>query len=463
MPDLGLQQQLGLSQTLSPQMQQSLHYLQAPMMELRSLVHQEMQSNPVLEESAPEPENDTEDWDSELEEARKQQEEWSEYFQQSSSTGSYNPDAQKKRDFWFESQTEHRSLTEHLLEQLHLSITPPLLNETGEAIIGNLDDNGFLTLPLEEVAQASGVSIEKAEEALQLIQSFHPPGVAARDIRESLLIQLRQRGREDSLEHQIVDHHFELLGKKKIQDIAKKLKVDLQRVQEAADYIASLQPRPGALFSADNPHHIVQAEAAILKVDGEWVVQLNEDPIPRIRISNTYKDLLGQAHNDTQVRSYLRDRIRAGKFLIKCIHQRQDTVLKLLNELITRQRDFLEEGVSALKPMTMSQVSAAVGVHETTISRAVANKHVQTPWGLFPLKFFFTSGYRTASGQKMSNTSVKERIQELVAREDGRQPLSDADIVDILQEEGLKVARRTVAKYRMESNILPSHLRRRAN
>jgi RNA polymerase sigma-54 factor len=373
------------------------------------------------------------------------------------------PKRRKKRDFWFESQTEQRSLTEHLSEQLHLSTSHPLITAAGENIIGNLDDNGFLALSLEEVAEMSGAPMERTEEALALIQSFHPPGIGARDIRESLLIQLRQRGREECLDYQIVDLYFQQLGKKKFQEIAKKLKVELARVQEAADYIGNLQPRPGALFSPESPQHIVQAEAAIVKIDGEWVVQLNEDPIPRIRISNTYKDLLGQAHSDTQVRSYLRDRIRAGKFLIKCIHQRQDTVLKLLNELIIRQRDFLEEGVSALKPMTMSQISAAVGVHETTISRAVANKHVQTPWGLFPLKFFFTSGYRTASGEKMSNTSVKERIQDLIAREDMQRPLSDADIVTILQEEGLKVARRTVAKYRMESNILPSHLRRRTN
>ncbi len=454
---------MGLSQNLSPQMQQSLHFLQAPMMELRSLIHQEMQSNPVIEESTPEPETSQDDWDSDLEDAQKQQEEWKEYFQQSRTTREFNPEAQKKRDFWFESQTEQRSLTEHLSEQLHLSTSSPVLTAIGENIIGNLDDNGFLTVPLEEIALSRNTPIEKARVALDLIQSFHPPGVAARDIRESLLIQLLQRGREGNLDYRIVDLHFDLLGKKKFQDIARKLKVDLQRVQEAADYIGGLQPRPGALFSPDSPQNLVQVEAAIVKIDGQWVAELNEDPIPRIRISNTYKDLLGEAHDDVQVRRYLRDRIRAGKFLITCIHQRQDTVRKLLTELIARQRDFLENGISGLKPMTMSQISAAVGVHETTISRTVANKHVQTPWGVFPLKFFFTTGYRTDSGEKMSNTSVKERIQELIANESGHQPLSDADMVTILKEEGLKVARRTVAKYRMESNILPSHLRRRTN
>lgn len=463
MPEFGLQQQLGLSQTLSPQMQQSLHYLQAPMMELRSLIHQEMQSNPVIEESSAEPEPGVEDWDAELEEAHKQQEEWKEYFQQSRSSREYNPETQKKRDFWFESQTEQRSLTEHLSEQLYLSTSNPSLISIGEDIIGNLDDNGFLTVPIEEISRSREAPPGLADEALTLIQSFHPTGVAARDIRECLLIQLRQRGREGSLDYKIVDLHFDLLGRKKFQEIAKKIKVDTDRVQEAADYIAGLQPRPGALFAPDSPHYLVQAEAAIVKNNGEWTVQLNEEPIPRIRISNTYKDLLGEAHSDSQVRTYLRDRIRAGKFLIKCIHQRQDTIIKLLHELIARQRDFLENGVSSLKPMTMSQMAAAVGVHETTISRAVANKHIQTPWGVFPLKFFFTTGYRTATGEKMSNTSVKDRVQELIAGESAHQPLSDADIVSLLKEEGLKVARRTVAKYRMESNILPSHLRRRSN
>jgi len=463
MPDMGLHQQLGLNQTLSPQMQQSLHYLQAPMMELRTLIHQEMQSNPVLEETPAESDASLEEWDEELADLKKQQEDWQDYFQQSRQPSIPNPEAQKKRDFWFESQTDRPSLSEHLLEQLHLSLSQNDLVNIGEEIIGNLDENGFLKATIEEVMNATQSERDTVEHVLSLVQSFHPAGIAARDIAESLLIQLAQRGREDSLEYAIVTRHFDLLGRRRIAEIAKKLKVPVQNVEDAVDYIGKLQPRPGAQFAADRPENIVQAEAAILKSEGQWIAQLNEDPLPKIRISNTYKDLLGEAHQDGQVRTYLRDRIRSGKFLIKCIHQRQDTVLKLLNELIVRQQDFLENGVSELKPMTMSQIAAAIGVHETTISRAVANKHVQTPWGLLPLKFFFTSGYRTASGQKMSNTSVKDRIQDLITRENAANPLSDSAIVDILKEEGLNVARRTVAKYRMESNILPSHLRRRTS
>ncbi|MEO0454778.1 MAG: RNA polymerase factor sigma-54 [Verrucomicrobiota bacterium] len=463
MPDIGLQQQMGLSQTLSPQMQQSLHYLQAPVMELRSLIHQEMQSNPVLEENALESENNNEDWEQEFDEIRKQEDEWRDYFQQSRQTSNTGQDAQKKRDFWLESQVECETLSQHLIEQLHLSLDDDRLIAVGEEIVGNLDENGFLNATIEELIDSLGVEKEHVESALDIVQHLHPPGVGARDLAESLLIQLRHRGRAESLEFLIVQNHFDQLGRRRYQEIAKQTKSSLDRVQEAADYIAQLQPRPGSLFSPDSPQTIVQAEAAILKVDGEWKAQLNEDPLPRLRISHTYKDLLGQASHDDQVRNYLKDRIRSGKFLIKCIAQRQETMTKLLEEIILRQSDFLQEGISGLKPMTMSQVAAAIGVHETTISRAVANKHVQTPWGVFPLKFFFTSGYRTQTGAKMSNTSVKERIQELINHEDTVRPLSDSDIVDLLQEEGLTLARRTVAKYRTESNILPSHLRKRNN
>ena len=250
------------------------------------------------------------------------------------------------------------------------------------------------------------------------------------------------------------------LGRKKYQDIARALKVPIERIQHAAQVIATLQPRPGSAFSTEDKQNVVQAELSVKRDGDNWVVVMNEDPLPRLRISDTYKDLLAHNGKDRNLRDYLKDKIRAGKFLIKCLHQRQQTIFNIATEIVKRQHDFFEKGVAQRKPLTMNQVAEVVGVHETTVSRAIANKYIQTPFGVYDLKLFFTPGYQTKSGQVMSNTSVKEAIQDLITREDPRKPLSDHEIVKILSERGIPLARRTVAKYRAELNILPSNLRR---
>ena len=234
----------------------------------------------------------------------------------------------------------------------------------------------------------------------------------------------------------------------------------LERVQAAAQFIATLQPRPGSSFSSDDKQNIVQAELSVQKNGDDWIVVMNDDPVPRLRISDTYKDLLVNNGHDAGLREYLKEKIRAGKFLIKCLHQRQTTIFNIATEIVKRQRAFFDQGVAHLKPLTMNQVAEVVGVHETTVSRAIANKYVQTPYGLFDLKYFFTPGYQTASGEVMSNTSVKDAIQDLIARESSTKPLSDQEIVKILSERGIPLARRTVAKYRSELGLLPSNLRR---
>jgi RNA polymerase sigma-54 factor len=258
----------------------------------------------------------------------------------------------------------------------------------------------------------------------------------------------------------LVSHDLDRLGRKRYQELARDYKVPLDRIREAAHLIAQLNPRPGAAFSPDEPQNIVQAEAAIVRSHDGWDVVLHNDAIPRIRINDTYKDLLGHESKDTGLKDYLREHIRSAKFLIKCLQQRQQTIENILREIIRRQSDYLEHGNAHLKPMTMSQVAEAIGVHETTVSRAVAGKYVQTPHGVVPMKFFFTSGYKTADGDSLSNTSIKDAIAELISREDPANPLSDAEIVTILKERGIDLARRTVAKYRSELNILPSNLRR---
>ena len=449
-------------------MQQSLQFLQAPAMELQSLVQQEIEINPVLEETpdqdkpeVAEAASDNAEWDKQLEDLRQKDQDWKEYFAQSSTAGSnYNPEAAERRQFLFDSQVEAPHLADHLQRQLTLSTSNTEMLRVGEEIIGNIDDAGFLKVQLVEVAQSARVEYSVAQETLDLIQTFDPVGVAARDLRECLLIQIKRLGKGEDIEAQVVGNYLNELGRKKYQDIARGLKVPLERVQAAAQFVATLQPRPGSSFSSDDKQNVVQAELSVVKNGDEWIVVMNDDPVPRLRISDTYKDLLVNNGHDAGLREYLKEKIRAGKFLIKCLHQRQTTIFNIATEIVKRQVDFFNQGVAHLKPLTMNQVAEVVGVHETTVSRAIANKYVQTPYGLFDLKYFFTPGYQTASGEVMSNTSVKDAIQDLIGRESSNKPLSDQEIVKILSERGIPLARRTVAKYRSELGLLPSNLRR---
>jgi RNA polymerase sigma-54 factor len=280
-------------------------------------------------------------------------------------------------------------------------------------------------------------------------------------LRECLLIQLNREGKEDSLEYKIVLEHMDDLGRRRFPEIARRMGISVEDVQKAADNIGRLNPRPGQVF-AEAPQNYVLPDVTVERVDGEYQIILNNEQIPHLRISNLYKDIIASGNTEgSEVKDYIRDKIRSGKFLIRSIHQRQQTISNIAQQIVTRQRDFLEHGPSHLKPMTMGEVADAVGVHETTVSRAVSGKYMATPQGIFEMKYFFTPGYQTATGESLSNTSVKEAILDLVKREDGNAPLSDNEIVEILSERGIPIARRTVAKYRTELNILPSHMRRK--
>jgi RNA polymerase sigma-54 factor len=296
-------------------------------------------------------------------------------------------------------------------------------------------------------------------EVLKTIQTFHPPGVGARDLRECLVLQMERKGQQRTLEYRIVRDHMEALGKRRLPEIAKALGETVDEVQKAAGRIGLLEPRPGRAFLPDNDQYILP-EVFVARMDNDLVVTTNNDQIPHLRISNTYKDLMAQADASTEVKEYIREKIRAGKFLIKSLHQRQETIRKIAEEIVKRQREFMEKGVAFLKPLTMVQVAEVVGVHETTVSRAVSGKYIQTPQGLFEMKYFFTSGIATTSGDNISNTSVKDLIDDLFKKEDPHNPLSDQEVVKILGERGIQIARRTVAKYRSELNILPSNLRK---
>lgn len=460
----GIEQSLGLSlqQTLSPQMQQSLQVLQAPVLELRNLVEQELQANPVLEEETPEREEESQpedEWDEELREISQLDEEWRDYMSQSGAYEGRSAEAQERRDFLFNSLRAPKSLQQHLLDQLTLSDLKDDDMEVAEAIVGNLDEAGLLEVTVPELANLTNTRAEQVERVLCEVQALDPVGVAARDLRECLLIQLQRLGKEGGLEARIVAGHLEDLLKRRFPEVARRLGVDVHDVQEAADFLSTLEPRPARQFSSEIDQ-VIQPDVLVEPDGDDFLVSLNNEHVPMLRISNYYKDLLAEPSHRGQVRDYIRDKIKGGRFFIKCIQQRQQTILNIAREIVHRQEDFLRQGPTALRPMTMNQVAQAVGVHETTVSRATHGKYMLTPQGVFEMKYFFTPGYQTETGGDISNESVRKAIAEVVEKEDKHRPLSDQAILEVLKDRGIPIARRTVAKYREQLGILPSHLRK---
>jgi RNA polymerase sigma-54 factor len=458
-------QSLSQQQVLAPQLQQSLQILQVPMLELRNLIQQELCTNPTLEEDQMEPtiedkKQEHEEFQEEFDRLAKLDEEWRDYMAQSSSYSGRSSEEEERRQFFFDSIVGQQTLQQHLFEQVHSSELSTDDRQIAELIIGNIDDHGFLQATPQEISQNTGMNVDDLERVLAFVQTFHPVGVGARNLGECLLIQLRRLGKEQSLEYRIVANHLEELGKRRFPEIARRLGTTTEQVQRAAGFIGTLDPKPGQIFTPD-PNNYVLPDVTVEKIGGDYIISLNGDQIPHLRISNTYKDLMSQEKNTADVKDYIRDKIRSGKFLIKSIHQRQQTISNIAHEIVKRQKEFLEHGPSALKPMTMVQIADVVGVHETTVSRAISGKYMATPHGVFDMKYFFTPGYQTAAGESMSNTSVKGAIAELVKNEDTKSPLSDKEIVEILEKRGIPIARRTVAKYRNELNILPSNMRKR--
>jgi RNA polymerase sigma-54 factor len=326
-------------------------------------------------------------------------------------------------------------------------------------LVGSLDDRGFLTVKAPDAALQTGLSLEAVQEAVTALKTFDPPGIGAESLAECLLAQLSAKGRPDSLAARIIRDHFELLTRRRIPELSRKLGAASDDIQLAIEEIGKLDPAPGRQFAEDQNRVVVPD--VIVEHDGnEWKIHLNNDYIPRLRISSTYRDLIAKGSLSKSERDYLKDRMRSGKFLIDSIEQRQRTIERITREILKAQMPFFEHGVAQLRPLTMTQIADVVGVHETTVSRAIANKYIRTPHGVFEFKYFFTPGYQNDNGASVSNTSVKEMIADLVAAEDKGSPFSDQELVTKLQEKGINIARRTVAKYREELGILPSNLRR---
>jgi RNA polymerase sigma-54 factor len=385
---------------------------------------------------------------------------WRDHMSDTGGVRQTTSEDEERRQHFYDSLTTDTSLQQHLMQQAELSGSSEKVLEGLRYLIGSLDDRGYLTATLSDLALLTSLPLSTMQEAATVLKSFDPPGIGAENLGECLLIQLNHQGRGKSVAARIVRDHFELLVRRRIPDLSRKMGLAPEIIQEAIEIIGTLDPAPGRRF-ADDSNRVVVPDVTVEKDNGEWQIILNQDYIPRLRLSGTYKDLIAKGKLSKQESDYLREKLRSGKFIINAIEQRQRTIERITREILKHQHEFFEEGVSKLKPLTMTQIADIIGVHETTVSRALANKYIKTPHGVFEMKFFFTSGYQSDAGASVANTSVKEMIADIIAGEDPGQPRSDQEIVGLLQEKGLKIARRTVAKYREELGLLPSNLRRR--
>ena len=464
--------------TLAPQLRQSLEMLQMPVMELRAAILKEMAVNPtiddvkdpteaLLSEVQPDPpqEHPTDeglDFDPDVDAILRQDDEWRDYFLQGMENAPSNEDAEEKRQYLFDSIRQEDSLQDHLMKQLVLTEMSPEDRELAVMLIGNINDDGYFTGSLPDIIMVTGRSEHEVVKVLKVIQSFDPPGVGARTLRECLLQQLtlvEDSPWEDEA-RLLIDKYLEKLGDRDESFLCKALALNRDELAHVIALVRSLNPRPGRAFESEVTEY-VEPEVFVTWEKGRFVARVDNGQLPHIRISTHYRKLLEDENVSAETKSYIRERIRAGAFLIRSIHQRQETIRKIAQEIVDAQTEFLHKGIEALRPMTMAEVAKKVGVHETTVSRTVANKYMRTPVGLFEMKFFFTPGLKGKDGVAVSNKAVQDQIMRIVQAEDPTAPLSDQAIEEKLAEQGITVARRTIAKYRGILKIPPSHKRRR--
>ena len=366
---------------------------------------------------------------------------------------------EEREDLPFENMVRSvSSLADHLEEQLRFVTEDPAARRIGAEIIGNLDEDGYLRAELQEIAQRCAATPEEVERVLtEMIQKFDPIGVGARTISECLLLQLRSNPPVDPVSVEIVERHFEDLSRRRYADIARALKLSADRIMESVEEIMALEPKPGRRFGGNDSRYIVP-DVFVYKLGSDYTVMLNEEGIPRLRVNSLYRSLLRSSGDEA--RQYVEQKLRSALWLIKSVDQRQRTLRKVTQSIVKFQREFLDKGLPYLRPLALRDVGEDISMHESTISRVTTNKYVETPQGLFELKFFFHSGIASGDGEMVSSVSVKKMIQDLLGNEDATKPLSDQEVAGILKGRGLTIARRTVAKYREELGILPSHQRR---
>ncbi len=467
---LELKQSLRLAQQLvmTPQLQQAIKLLQLSRMELAEVINQEMLENPVLEEIGEEEPIQTLTDEGEGIEPSKTEDtyedlDWEKFFDlyDTREYGGRTRGDREDAPSLETTLTKSITLQEHLIWQLRLSNFSLEEERVAVQIIGNIDDNGYLKQPLSFIAQETGVSENEVEQTLKRVQEFDPAGVAARDLRECLLLQLEQWGIRETLPRCLVLRHLEGLEKKDYRKIARAENASVEQVKEAVRILAELEPKPGRPFGEIREQYITP-DIYIYKVGEEYVIVLNQDGLPRLRVSSYYwKILQAEADSSVMARDYIQDKLRSALWLIRSIHQRQRTVYRVMESIVKFQRDFLDKGVGYLKPLVLRDVAEDIDMHESTVSRVTTNKYVHTPQGIFSVKFFFNSGINRLEGDEaVAAESVKDRIRQIIAREPQDKPYSDQEIVRQLREYNIDIARRTVTKYREQMSILASSRRK---
>ena len=460
-----MRQQLKMTQQLvmTPQLQQAIKLLQLTRLELQDLVRQELEENPLLEESNEQaetsepdtletaeqelqPEQDATEFH-EVETGDETLRDWDSYLDGYNYSAGEQYSGDDERPSFENLLTRQGTLIDHLLWQLHMGQYSEMDVRVGEVIIGNVDESGYLRASLSEIAAASNATEEDVQDVLECIQEFDPSGVAARDLRECLLIQARFLGMKGSPVEGILLTHLSDLEKRNYKQIARSLGIDVNQVLIAAKIIAGFDPRPGSSFNSEDVHYI-SPDIFVHKVGDDYVVMLNDDGLPNLKVSTQYSDARSNGSIDSQAEEYINDKMRSAVWLIKSIQQRQRTIYKVAKSIIRFQREYFDSGIEYLRPLVLRDIAEDIGMHESTISRVTTNKYMQTPQGLFELKYFFNSGLSTSEGDFVASESVKSRIKEIVEKEDQKKPLSDQKLAEILSEEGINIARRTVTKYR---------------
>lgn len=496
---LELRQNLRLTQQLimTPQLQQAIKLLQLSRLELVDTIRQEMEENPFLDEEVPDTDMDTEvsgefeepegpeplegidategtDRENALQNLERPGEltgegdgkdefDWNSYLEDYGPVGANYDHRDSENPSWDNVLTSLPSLSDHLTWQLKLSRLTADEMRVGEQIIGNLDPNGYLAVTLEELAELLSLDVPFIETVLRKIQEFDPPGIAARNLQECLLIQAKVVDPSNQALEAIIRDHLKDLEKKNYVNITRKLKIPLAEVLRLVGMISSMDPKPGSVFNQERVQPIVP-DVYVVKQGSDYKVVLNEDGMPRLRINNLYKEVMGGLKKGAKAeegKQYVRERVQSATWLIKSIEQRQKTVEKVAQSIVEYQRDFFDRGINYLKPLVLKQVADDVEMHESTISRVSTNKYMLTPRGIFELKYFFSSSIQTVNGEDIASKSVKEKIRKIISEEDGQKPLSDQDIVKRLKAAGITIARRTVAKYREMLGILPSSRRKK--
>ena len=441
---------------MTPELRQALRILQLPSLDLTQYVNQILLENPLIE--IKQEENSVS-----LEEKKDREVDWEEYFREAQNYGSYTGPREVKEEFPLENMVvRDLNLQDHLLSQLGFLDLDSLEQRVGRYLIGNINSAGYLTVTVEQSAHDLQVQEKQVEGVLQLIQNFEPAGIGARDLRECLLLQLKQKGILERELFELVEKHLEDLGAGKLNKVAVAMNLSILRIQELADFIKTLNPKPGASFGNGEEIRYIVPDIFVEFVAGDYVILVNDRLLPRLTINRAYSSVFRQEGIvDKKTKNYVENKLNQALWVIRSIEQRQMTLYRVAEVLLKRQRAFFEKGIKYLQPLTLKQVAEEMEVHESTVSRATTNKYIQTPYGIFELKFFFTTGFKMGMGKSASAESIKQLLQEIIKEEDSTQPYSDQKLAELLQERGIDIARRTISKYRQELGILNKGQRRR--